>query len=646
MGTSKVYLDCTPLAGSIQDSDGRNTIEYFTWRSHNWNAGSYYQHYNYMDNVTITLSSAVVPEDEPTIPLCCTLCNSYGDVGVGGDEHYRYWNQAPHGYDVRYLYARYNVPVKGNVTRIDLQIEDDMALGNDWLDNSFDSGDVLCKVNNHALGGATELVRIGQTDKYRLSWTNLILDIDNDPIYVIFKSFAKFSFQGSYGTWAIYGDDADLNGDGENLLVFLDERNDAVYDQFHTGTKYKNVKLNADGVEKVSKDLVMRICFEPDPISWEFQNYTNNLKVSPITLCGNESLRYDWWINRSSMSYDKFIYIDKLGSGVVSGYPYRIITQDGFKYYTPTSQGTYYVNLSINNINVTSRTVTVNCDRDDWIYTEPNPTINGQLFTIHYNYSRTGIGRIKILNTDGEWRLENATANGEINTRLHVEGSYIIELQKYDSGLRTWHTIADNRLHPHIVGSRLNNYLNVVPTSISLGYPIRISGYHAHTGANVWIKFGENYIRNVGMSHEFDFHYTPEKAGEYLVSLVYIPDDSDIEIYLVDPIRVVIGGKTEVIPEKTILDDWGIDTPEKKGFLGLGIIGVFAMLPLKLTLKYDWQYRKQVNIPIMVHGIMICIGIALDIYLGLIDIWFVLLLIVVIFALILYQIEYGKRGTE
>lgn len=587
---------------------------------------------NWIDNIEIEFGAFDEQEEDEDIPPCCPFCDEIGAIGMGGIVNYRYFNQAPLNEDILFLYTEYNVPVTGNLTRIDLQIHEDMA-------TQITASEIWCKVNNYALGQADELVRIGSTDYWRLSWSNMFLDVDNEPLYFMFRSYASFSIYGDDATWGLFSTNYDLNEDGQQLMAFLSDRFTGIWQTFHTGNNYKNVNIYATGGEPISNDVMMRLCFDPIDTSWELQDFTNQIILGDSPICTNTSMSITYFINNTAMLLtDKYIYIDKQGSGVVSGYPITLYTQDDSFYYTPTTQGTYYVNLSLDGVNVTSETFIVNCDKTSFIYTDPNPSVAGQKVKIYYGYDyATYNASLSVRGTDKQW-LILPLSSGFKETTFSMSGvKYLIELKQYNHVLNRWFDVDS---HLHEVSSDLINSLNVNPTVIELKMFTMISGSHAHFGQEVWVKVGDSYIRNVGNSDDFSFPYYPENGGKYDVQLILKKGNE--EIPLTPSVELTVGGEASTPPEPDWKSEWGID--EEKGmYLGWGIVLIFILVPLKAKGKYEEKFHKEVKFPAIVYLASACTGVGVSVGLGLLNIWWILLIVVVSTASLLYMVFYAKK---
>lgn len=604
----------------------------------------------WFDDITLLDFESISEEyEDEDIPPCCPFCDDTGGIGIGGNIEYRYWSDALfNSHDVRLLYTEYNVPVTGNLTRIDLQIHDNMATGNNFIDAPFSVNDVLCKVNDNALGHADELVQIGTTDYWRISWVSRNIEVDNEPLYFMFKSFAVFDIGGSDICWGIYTYGGDLNNDGQQLYCFLDDRYEGFYQTFDYGeynflTNYKTLDIKNDpynsGIQSVSDDLIMRLCFDPIDTSWELQNFTNQIILGDSPICTNTSISITYFINNTAMLLDnKYLYIDKHGSGVVTGYPITLYVQDDSFYYTPTTQGTYYVNLSLNGVNVTSESFVVNCEKTDFIYTDPNPSVSGEKVKIYYGYTyATYNASLEIIGTGKEWFI-SPSSSGYKETTFSMSGvKYLIELNQYNHVLNKWFFVTS---HIHEVSNDLVNSLTVNPQYIDLEMFTMITGSHAHFGQNVWIKVGDSYVRNVGYSDSFSFPYYPENAGKYDVKLIFKKGNSEIE--LAPSVELWVSGEPTDAPADDWKTEWGI-TGDKAQYLGWGIVIIFILIPLKAKSKYEEKFNKEVKFPAIVYLASACTGVGVSIGLGLLDIWWVLLIVLVSIASILYMIFYGKR---
>jgi hypothetical protein len=370
----------------------------------------------------------------------------------------------------------------------------------------------------------------------------------------------------------------------------------------------------------------------------ELHNYPNLLYVESSSLCRNESTRAYYFINYSSMGKTNKLFFDPpVGVTTLS----FIYGESGFKSFFFNAGGTYRINLSINSVNVSSKTVTVGgCEQRNWVFTEPNPSTPCQDVRVFYHYNETTPGIIKMFDDQGieiysQGIPGNSVGSVTVNT-LCTSGVYRVDLLTYISVYNTTleRTVL-SRQYYHYVGRVTPAFLDADRYNISLGMSVLFNGYHSFVGSDVYIKVGQQYIKNVGGFDDFSWSYRPVKSGSFTCSLVLsLPNGNEVTLHTMSHKLIVFQVHGFVPPGQEPSDAF---SPEMKALFGICCVIVSVCVPLMISVKYH------VNVPSFVYVIFMSFGIALGVKMGFLDLWLVFLFVVALVAGAVYTI-FGHGG--
>lgn len=564
------------------------------------------------------------------------------------------------GAGYNYLWTRHNLYEVLNIERIDLQVHNDM------LEAGVPANHYKLKVNQYYLGGADSWTYIG-SNKAVLSWTGLNLDIEGQinflfkaetPYLVTTVDKVKYAWAlwvliqeqyeaDYYQYWSFDVTKDDINND--NLHDIRLERT-PTYDWFWNIFSDPNYYSSFPSAtyENKNYDLLLRLCVSRNETG-EVPDYPNTINVQPTRVKKYESVDVSYLVNRTALGYDKYVSIIPPTQPV---FKYNIVAPSGHFFYTPTEQGDYYVNLTINHKNITYTSFNVSGELTTYLYTNPNPSEMGQVFNIYYAYPYTEQnGRIKILDSENKlvhyFTVPKNSNSSEYPMvfQLDESGVYTIrlcgQLENY-----TYYEDITYYSYKHVVGVEAINTIYVSKRTPFLDSEIRIWGEHSHVGGNIVVRVGLKRAGFVGDNSPYALDFVCRELGHLKVSLNLKLDTDEIELAY----TYIDVGERPVTPSEEMITN-AIDeyfTEEQQFLLGIVIICVCVFIPLYIN--YKW-FSKQSNmknffdIPAFVYITLVSAGLGIDIYLGLFELWIIVLFLVAIFFGIAYLVVYGRQRT-
>jgi len=549
---------------------------------------------------------------EGDVPSCCLSCDTIGTFDTGGDSLKEY-----DGDDYNtFMFTKHNVKETGLLKSVDLAIHEDMA--NELLNDEY--ADMNFKVNEYALGSYDSLVQLGDSDRWVVSW-ECNLTLDNTRLYMIWHVFRV-------DNWKVFVTLDDINVDGFREIGWFDSTISSSWNNFHT--LYDTFRIEQAKYRTIGNDLQLRLCIDRSDYS-DTHDYPNDVFVNVDTGCTNKTYDITWFLNNTALlDNDKYITVDL--AGVVKKNK-TIDVESGHFGFTPTEQGTYTINLSVNGNVLATDTLTINCDTMNYIYTDPNPSLIGQSFRIYYGYTYTSYNaRIKVKSFTNEWVVQRNTS-GFVTFSISTEGLYTIVLEQYNNDTNKYIFVTDNSDCKHSVESHQGegNLIDVSTKTLVLGESLNIFGYHAHGSGEVYAKFGNTLIKNLADNTEFNFLYTPTKSGTFLVSLVLKkPDGSEIELDNAGSVTVSsTSGPSEPSDDDTTIS---LVPDDFKPYVAALIIFMSLIVPVGIAAN------NMIDLPVIVYVISPLISTCLCVGIGLIEIYWILAIAIGLFAYIAYML--------
>jgi len=583
----------------------------------------------WFDDIEIDVGAVEGGIPTETIPPCdpySTIGTLDTGVSSQGIPYYRYlWN----------VYAISDIMY---VHRVDLEIDITMV-----ENYGVNETHLRMKINEYPIGGGyytcTELVQLGDGENYRATWSGLNVFVNNTPCVTSFYCTLNFGSGSGYYErqhWIlpiIYDDD--INNDGYSGCV----------------AHYKDGWWNNHGnyiYERPSGDktyffrngeFVVRMCVDrlgTSEFNDDLNNYVESSHSTAKIYC--DQINFDWFLKSEAMAYVNELWIDTPSKTYVA---VNITTQTGHIYFTPIETGTHYVNLSSNDVNVSTDSFTVSGTCDNWVYTTRNPS-TGEAFKIFYNYSGTSNGAVRIydknMNLKGNLFIEPTSSSSEygaLSFQLTGHGVYNIHLCSVSNvgGQTIYNPLYS---YVHVVQGTVVNYIDVSLDDY-VGYtetPFFITGEHAHLGKNIHVYVGKSEVKSVSYSERFNLKYTPLKEGVYNANLILIMQSGK---------RITLDSQEFSIKSNRYLEPEPL-LPKLNPAIAY-TVGSILMIPfilMPMIICGILNYPKD-KIPDLAYYLTGSVGIVLNVGLGLYDFWALFFILAVGVIIIIAMYIMNKR---
>jgi len=309
-------------------------------------------------------------------------------------------------------------------------------------------------------------------------------------------------------------------------------------------------------------------------------------------------------------------------------------SQTGNIFLMPNATGSFYAYIYRSSvIQETAWFNVTGLEQDYYIYTVPNPTkpyVDFKVF-FHYNYSEIpcSILLYELGNSIHleKWDFQDVPITSNFSIDGLTEGIYTFKLM-----YRIWNNDSTEwdyfllKPRQHIVKPDYDNRLEVNDTNIPLGETLRFYGVHNYLGSSVYIEINEIEEIYVGDKSYITKLYEPQFAGDYNATLILKMSDSEI---ILDYVTFsVSGADPDTEPE---VDAWSF-LGDFKEIFGILIVVIFIIIPLAIS------GQTGIDAPLIVYlGTGTC-GVALCTSIGLFDTWVVLIVVVGLFAGMIYAI--------
>ncbi len=526
---------------------------------------------------------------------------------------------------IKYLWYYYRINRNMNVTKVYLQVHKDM------YDAGLPLSNYQMKINGQGVFYANRWLEV-DTDSYALVWENFNVNISAET-YIMFKAEQPYySHNGYYQYWYVDVMTSEVNND--DFLQFRFLTDDALWNSFSSNWNVFPSTGNDDLLIK-PYDLLLMMCIEEGlPVSihdW----YTDSLCVEPSTVHVNNTVSITYFLKPESLGYSSYIYIDKSGT-IVEKIKLPNDLQSGCYWYTPTSSGTYTVNLSVNDINVSSDSFIASGYDSYSIYTIPNPSHVGETFTVFYVYPSTEhYGRIVFINSDDETVKtfiidKNSVGNLDVVNGL-PEGLYTVKLQLFINN----NTFVDMDTNIHCIGYGYSNYISVDKYSITVGQKVTIYATHNHLGQPVFIKYGNKY-KYVGDKNEYFFDNIFYESGVFSISLVLRTCNN--EFILAKTLDLIVGTG---VPSGETNPIFPVIEQPLASIVGM-IITLFCLIAPFLVAK-GLHIKQQLH-PI-IYAFSGGMGVAISVILNLFPSWLPFFIIAIGIIVIVLTYFVNNRGS-
>lgn len=570
------------------------------------------------NNMYVDLFQANGDDNFYDIPLCDEGLDSIGQIGIEAPAVTTLCNN-------RYLWFRYYLIEDMFIKSLYLQLDE--------AHRNMETNDYALKINQYNLGYADSLELISG-NRTILVWENLDLHIQGKTTF-LFKALSYIDLLGYHAPtwpweeatydciryWQLPLTDIDTNNDGTMGIRTLGSGFDGLWDTF---ADMYNEYPGGWGETIDDFDLILRLCVSREG-SGEIQDYDNAVYAYPQSVEQYNSVDITWTVNRSSMGYNKEIYVNDVLSKVLH-------SQSSHYYYIPKQEGLYYVNLSVNDVIVDTTQFNVSGTPENYIYTSPNPSSQGGIFNIYYAYNYTAYnGSIRIFDKNNNIVREFSVISdtvGSFSTFIENSGQYMVTL----SMKLAEYSYNDVDISIHVVEGENTNKLTLDKYDVSL-YDVVTTYYsHSHAGQNVYVKIGNTYSDNIGSTGRGVYTYIPITGGTFPVSLVLVLDNEEIELATTN--NLVVTDTTEVEVDSIF--------PEMPSDIGW-IIGVFiTLLFICIPFLLGLTFKSYMDMPKELYGITGGLGVVISTIIGCWG-WEVPFFIIVIFVLILLLTYFTRK---
>lgn len=477
-----------------------------------------------------------------------------------------------------YLLYHYHVEGRYRITRLDLAITQTMASG----------GYISAKILNNNLGTADSYNHLSTDGSYLYAtWDNLEIDVENEYLYIIFKSpFTVLD-------WAVPSTTFDINGDG--FIKTFSTNNDNFYNNFEnyfpngTSPSIATIQGAMGDYNTYNEELYIRMCaniipsdiIPPNDDYPDFDNSWIDASLEP----NGYQIRARYFFNYSNyIETQKGCFIDTPSS---SGYrDLNNSIQQSYFIYSASETGIFWFNLSAGGINVSSDSVTITSIPDDRVWVVPTPSLPCTTFYVFYNYSHASVGRIVIYDLCDNNKLLTAYT---YDIETEGSGSYPVsgfctdkclrlQIQKYVTGsyydIPTANTV-------HSVVSPRSNHIEAIGSDFEVGKQLILEYSHSMLCDNVYIRFGNDIISSgVGCSSSGTVKYVPRYSGITRIELV-LNYGTGTRVLAYDIINIYGEGGTKPSSDTELFPE--LD-PFLAQLLGFVVVIFGAMMPILIQL--------------------------------------------------------------
>lgn len=480
---------------------------------------------------------------------------------------------------------------------------------------------IQCKVNEHSLGLPDSICTVGTHSV--ITW-NDVIDVAECP-FIIFSFYNPVPYSGGI-YWAIPVSPDDLNGDGSLFGWFS-------YDWGYLWDEHSQAYPEIRAYEQdPDKELYIRFCadygFETDCIDF----LDESLIIEPSIGCTNTPFEITYSLLAEDFCIGKTcnILVNKSGSTIET---LSLSQQQGKKVYYPSDMGVYYFNMTANNVLKISKSITVNCEKLNYVKSEPNPSTIYNPVKISYGYNSVLSGRIEIITTSimsGDETIHRIVyiepeKNGSFIHTFKENGIYSIRLY-----VNSTNYLLDEITH--YVGETGIVLLESDKQIYELGDNIRLRYQHPYIGNNIYIAYsGGELIKHIGDSATGTHTFRANKTGVLKIS-IYLKSG--------DGFPVIKAFITITVKEPQPVFGITIDAPYT-WFLGIFICVFFMLIPF--FIKSIFKLTDE--IPMLFYLITTIVGIVISTVFGFFPIWtpfFILFIAILIIVVLWLQ---GKKDS-
>lgn len=514
------------------------------------------------------------------------------------------------------LEEQYQIPITCEIKAVDLFVSADQ-----YIKISSNLNEYAISINGDWTFHNQPVAFIPYHGHYLLRWYWINKSIENE--YLTFEFACAGENPENNANWDIIISESDNDNDGETTFRYGED-----------GDAWFNGLFDQPYI--FNYDASMRFYYIGDLYEPPY-NYTDwiGIKNNPPYYT-NTSIPISYSI--STKEYDNYMEIWREGERVGDEQGFGSTGENGLLLtdtsetigFVPYVSGSYSVNIRRNSINVTVYAFTVleNPITDYYIYTIPNPSQRPNVFKVCYKYfhgeGKNGILTINPIQDFSDplshsyvlFLDANTSGNFSYTPQQYYDLLYISLGVEISTELYTLASFPRNPYLHYIKDYSSANYIEVSEDIIIMEESNiqTVTGHHNHISAYVYVMDNGEIIRDVSSENSFVFSYRVIHAGHHKVELIVSTANGSL-ILATDYYNAK---ETEEEEEE---DDFAV-LGEYKIWLGVGIIVLCLLLPLVISIK------SFVDVPIIVYIAMASIGTGISVSLGLLEMYWLLLLIV------------------
>ena len=517
--------------------------------------------------------------------------------------------------------TRYNIPCDMNVTGVDL------AVSTDQYDDDPTKSHYTLYFNGISLGSPDCFLE--KSYYYILRWI-FNADLDSEVPIIEFKHSQKTS-GGRYWnvvTGCYSGDD--LDDDGE-----INFRESTTPDGAYNGKIW-------------NWDIAYQMYYEDIQFPDDETYFDNDFiyVINETHYCGKPV-----WLTYtlSSMGSDTYVRIWNDDTSVEVNdetYPYTCPSTSETLGFITSVSANYTAKLYRNSVELDADSFYVNdfFDPNNYVYTTPNPSLEGTSYLVKYAFDNAEgyDGAIFLSNTPDYKNYYEIHYIFDGNSGSYAQSInapctlyYIMMINKNGT-----YYVVDDGIHQHMVKAEsLKNYFTLGESNLVLEDGECTQSIHVettHMGGNCRFYDNGKLIFTITESPHTEY-YTVTTAGNHKVEMRLITNET---IFLQNETYTVSGEQEDEYIEDTsfILKDWVYDS---YGDFGVFITGVcvvlgFMFIPFALVLGVNVKYGKNIALGDLhwsIYLIFAIVGVIVDVQLHLAELWIILLICVVSIAI-------------
>ena len=616
----------------------------------------------YFDDCNITLSSSYTGDDVPQV----------GCIDTTGLTQVGYFGSTQRDSPAQYISKTYGVSVTTTIEGVELQVSRDQIL------QAGDMGNYELKINGMSLGMPTCSVLL---EAYGiLQWVTDMTITNNVVNFEFYHSKKTLNWYWQVGVGATSS--TDLDGDGD--IWYRQSRAETTYEWRWFWIFPYQAPIYDEHAEEIPYDMAVKWwCTGFDPPSGIEYDYNDDIGLSKYVYYNNATETYIYNLSRKNHDtiFGGYTLNDPIATYCVHLYtiscdfntsnaseirtthwPHACNYPGSTFGYAPLTSACYIVQLHKDGALEKQLNISVEGTIGDYsIRTSPPITNQYETYEVLWRYYQaqgyTGrIGMMSIhkdalkLYTNTEVTIPPINPN-TTGTYTHYStsstaeywGLYVYANNQYVLYAETTHIIR--------VPSIYENTIRPLLESVELYGSNQLLGQHIFPGGDVRVYVNDRLIQNVGDSQSFVVTYETTQPGVHVAQLrVYLDNGTQV---LAQCTFVV---KTDVRPPTADTRDWdwlNLIPTLYIPLIGIGIIAMFALLPLIVVTSLQKKVNIQIHMPEKVMMIISMFtgfaGYILTILWGILEWWTIFMVLfsfILILAILYYSGHKDGGGTQ